>query len=155
MEKVVSNNCKIVKDMEKRIKNVVVCGDDKAAVEAMIAVEILANKGEVMLDADDVQDLKDDSNIIDGATINGKVDELGELANKAILQVKDAHPENQLASIIIKMRVAEAGDLLMEHMGHLYDVFESLGENVSAKWGIEMNAPIADEIRICVLCGFK
>ena len=155
MEKVVSNNCKIVKDMEKRIKNVVVCGDDKAAVEAMIAVEILANKGEVMLDADDVQDLKDDSNIIDGATINGKVDELGELANKAILQVKDAHPENQLASIIIKMRVAEAGDLLMEHMGHLCDVFESLGENVSAKWGIEMNAPIADEIRICVLCGFK
>ena len=125
------------------------------ALEAMIAENIIANMGVINLDASDVRGLKECSDFIDGTTADGKLDQLGELASSAISKMKDAHPGSRLVSLLLKIRVADGTEFLMEHIAPIQEVFERLDENVNVKWGIEINAPVPDEFRVCVVCGFK
>ena len=127
----------------------------KSNLEALIKEEILVNKGIVSLDENDVQKVKDGSDFLDGATAEGKSESLGELADEAVSQIKDRHPNDQLAILMLKIRVAQGTEFLMEQLDAINDVFEKLGDDVSIMWGIEMDAPITAEIRICVLGGFK
>jgi cell division GTPase FtsZ len=127
----------------------------KSNLEALIKEEILVNKGIVSLDENDVQKVKDGSDFLDGATAEGKSENLGELTDEAVSQIKDRHPNDLLAILMLKIRVAQGTEFLMEQLDAINDVFEKLGDDVSIMWGIEMDAPITNEIRICVLGGFK
>jgi len=124
-------------------------------VEVMIEEEILVNKGIIRLDENDVQKVRDASDFLDGATVEGKSENLGELANEAVAQIKNRHSNDKLAVLMLKMRVAQGSDLLMEQFGAIHDLFEQLGEDILVMWGIEKDAPITDEIRICAIGGFK
>ncbi len=56
-------------------------------LEKMIAEEILANKGSLTLDANDIKQMKDISDYLDGDVADGKLDDIEELSKKTINQV--------------------------------------------------------------------
>ena len=124
-------------------------------LEKMIAEEILANKGEIVLNADDVQKLKDSSDFIDGMAVDGKLNDLGKLSDQTYRKLKDAHPEKRFTNLLLKMRVSESSMLMMEQMEPLLDFFQTFDEDFAILWGVETNAQITDELRLVMLCGFK
>ena len=124
-------------------------------LETMIAEEILANNGAMGFDTNDVQQFKDSSDFIDGTAVEGKLDDMKELAEKAIGQIKDANSDKQLVNLILKIRVAAGVELTMEQMGALNSYFSEMDEGITNMWSIESNAPLSNEIRLCVLCSFK
>lgn len=124
-------------------------------LEKMIAEEILANNNLIGLDSDEVQKLKENSDFIDGTAVNGKLDNLGKLADEALSQIMEAHPNNQLTMLMLKIRVSEKYDLTMEHINNFNDFFSDSKFDIPMMWGIETEGAIPDEVRLCVLCGFK
>lgn len=76
-------------------------------VEVLIAEEILADEGIIKLNERDVKKLRDGSDFMDGTVIDGKLDDLGELAGKAINSLKEAHPQDTLTMLMVKIRVAK------------------------------------------------
>lgn len=124
-------------------------------LEKIIDIDFLANKGIIRLDDKDIQKLREDSDFIDGAAIDGKLDELGELAGKAVTLIKNAHPNNKISILILKLRIAIGSELIMCQLNPINDLFCDLGNDTLVMWGIEVNAPLSDECRVCVLCGFK
>lgn len=125
------------------------------AVEKMIDDDFLANKGIIGIDEYDLKKLKEGSDYIDGATVDGKLNLLGELADKALTVVKDAHPHDEISILLLKLRVAKGFDLIMCQLEPINDFFCELGDNILVMWGIEVEATIPDEVRVCVLGGFK
>ena len=107
------------------------------------------------LDANDVRKLKEHSDFIAGTVINGTLDGLGNVADEALTQIKEAHPQNQLTMLILKIRVAEKCGVTMEHLNGFDDFISGLQFDIPIMWGIETEAPIPNEVRLCVLCGFK
>lgn len=69
---------------------------NQSNVEVLIAEEILADEGIIKLNERDVKKLRDGSDFMDGTVIDGKLDDLGELAAKAINSLKEAHPQDTL-----------------------------------------------------------
>ena len=128
--------------------------ENSKTVETIIADDFLANKGIIELDANDIQKLKDGSDYIDGVSIDGKLDDLGGLAVKAVTLIKDYHPNDDLALLMLKIRVAKGSNLIMNQLGSINDLFCDLGDDISVMWGIEFDAPLSDEVRVCVLGGF-
>ena len=141
--------------MNDKTMNAAGSGNANEALEAMIAEEFLANLGVIVLDYGDVRSLKDSSDFIDGTTADGKVDGLGRLVGDAISKLQDAHPGSHLVGLLLKMRMAEGTGLFMEPVAQLQEVLSSLDESVNIKWGLEKDAPVPSEVRICVICGFK
>lgn len=123
---------------------------NQSAIEDMISKEILTDENLIGIDANDVKNLKSNSDFIDGIVIDGKLDELGVLTSEAVNQIKKLHSDNLFVGFMLKIRVAEGCELMMEQLGSLHDVLDNLDEDVFAIWGIEMNAPVTDEIRICL-----
>ena len=128
---------------------------NQSNVEVLIAEEILAGNGIIRLDEQDVKNLRDSSDYIDGTVVDGKLDDLGELADQGINSLKEAHPQDTLTMLMVKIRMAKHSDLLMEQMEAIHDVFFGLGDDISFMWGVEVDAPVPEEVRICVLGGFK
>lgn len=124
-------------------------------LEKMIAEEILANNNHIGLDSDDVQKLKDYSDFIDGTAVNGKPDDLRKLADEALMQIKEAHPHSRLTMLMFKIRVAKGHHLTLEQIDAFNSLFRSPTYDIPMMWGIETDAPIPDEVRLCILCGFK
>ena len=124
-------------------------------LEKMIAEEILANKGSLTLDANDIKQMKDISDYLDGDVADGKLDDIEELSKKTINQLKDAHSQDKITALLLKLRVDKGAELLTCQVGTLYDVFSLLDDDVSVKWGVEFDATLCDEVRVIVLCGFK
>lgn len=125
------------------------------AVKKMIDNDFLANKGIIGLDDNDIRKLKEDSDYIDGAAIDGKLDNIGELADNALSLIKNAHPNDVLSILMLKLRVANGSELIMCQLNPINDFFCELGDDVLVMWGIEVGASVPDEIRVCVLGGFK
>ena len=128
---------------------------NQSNVEVLIAEEILAGNGIIRLDEQDVKNLRDSSDFIDGTVVDGKLDELGKLADQGINSLKEAHPQDALTMLMVKIRIAIHSDLLMEQMESIHDVFSNLDDDISFMWGVEVDAPVPEEVRICVLGGFK
>ena len=128
---------------------------NQSNVEVLIAEEILAGNGIIRLDEQDVKNLRDSSDYIDGTVVDGKLDELGKLADQGINSLKEAHPQDALTMLMVKIRIAIHSDLLMEQMESIHDVFSNLDDDISFMWGVEVDAPVPEEVRICVLGGFK
>lgn len=128
---------------------------NQSNVEVLIAEEILAGNGIIRLDEQDVKNLRDSSDYIDGTVVDGKLDELGKLADQGINSLKKAHPQDALTMLMVKIRIAIHSDLLMEQMESIHDVFSNLDDDISFMWGVEVDAPVPEEVRICVLGGFK
>ena len=128
---------------------------NQSNVEVLIAEEILAGNGIIRLDEQDVKNLRDSSDFIDGPVVDGKLDELGKLADQGINSLKEAHPQDTLTMLMVKIRIAIHSDLLMEQMESIHDVFSNLDDDISFMWGVEVDAPVPEEVRICVLGGFK
>ena len=128
---------------------------NQSNVEVLIAEEILAGNGIIRLDEQDVKNLRDSSDYIDGTVVDGKLDDLGELADQGINSLKEAHPQDALTMLMVKIRIAIHSDLLMEQMESIHDVFSNLDDDISFMWGVEVDAPVPEEVRICVLGGFK
>ena len=124
-------------------------------LETMIAEEILANNGVLGFDTNDIQHFKDSSDFIDGTAVEGKLDDMKELAEKAIGQIRDANSDKQLVNIILKIRVAAGVELTMEQMGALNSYFSEMDEGITNMWSMESDASLSNEIRLCILCGFK
>ena len=128
---------------------------EKLDLEKMIAEEILANKGIIALDDNDVKKLRDGSDFMDGTVVDGKLDDLGELASKAISSLKGAHPQEVLTMLLMNIRVAKGSELIMCQLAPINELLCDLGDDIFFVWGIEVNAPVCDEVRLCVLGGFK
>jgi hypothetical protein len=124
-------------------------------LEKMIAEEFLANKGRIVIDENDIKEIRGGSDFIDGAVIEGKLGDVSLLAEKAVMQIKTAHPYSTLVNLMLKLRVATGVELMMSQMTFICDLSSDLGDDILTKWGLEANAPILDEIRICVLGGFR
>lgn len=141
--------------MNKGMNNVEERVNSHDAIETMIVTEILANKGPFGIDADDVQDLKDSSDFIDGTIVEGRVDDLKGLIENSVDQMRKNYPQKQLVNILLKVRVAAGVELTMEHLDALHDIADELDDCIALKWGIEADTPLSNEIRLCVLCGFN
>lgn len=128
---------------------------NQSAIEDIISKEVLIDENLISIDANDVKNLKSNSDFIDGIVIDGKLEELGTLTSDAVNQIKELHSANLFVGLMLKIRVAEGCELMMEQLGSLHDILDNLDEDVFSIWGIETNAPVTDETRICVLCGFK
>ena len=96
-----------------------------------------------------------ESDIVDGAKIDGKLNNLGGLAESALKLLTEAHPEMSLHTIILNIKVENDSELLMEHISLLDSFFGSLSKDVIPKWNIIDEAAIPDEIQVCVIGGFK
>lgn len=83
------------------------------AVEKMIDDDFLANKGIIEIDEYDLKKLKEGSDYIDGATVDGKLNLLGELADKILTVVKDAYPHDEISILLLKLQVANGFELIM------------------------------------------
>lgn len=44
---------------------------------------------------------------------------------------------------------------MMNQLESIHDIFFDLGDDIFLMWGIDVNAPVPEEARICVLGGFK
>lgn len=124
-------------------------------IKQMINEEILANPGLMLFNSKDIDKLYEKSDVIDGIKVDGKIDDLSKLVFCAFNQIKATNSEQRLETIYLHLRVATGSDLLMEQLSPLYDIIEHLCGDIHVKLNIEENTTLPDEIRVCVLGGFK
>lgn len=125
-------------------------------LKAMIMKDFIAEVGLINIDPQDMKNIRDASDILDGCRKVCCKSEIKDCLQLALNELMAAHPDEILSNLAVNLHFSNEAELMMEEMSVLHEVLDTL-DDVEIIWGISRNnnEGNGENFIICIFAGFK
>ena len=128
---------------------------EKNQLEQMVAQDFLCSDGLLRVNLDDIINLRQHCDFIDGCKVSGEIGQLPTIISNTLEAIRVAHTEALLVMVIMMIICSNGKGVNIEQMNMIYHVFGQLGD-IDLLWGIDnRRQEMPYDISISILTGYK